>query len=110
MLPKELTENERLKAEMDELQKKMKEEIEAQREARIAELKNLQEELSAYGWEWQEQEAMEELARMESQQSCLQVALKEAEAKAAKAESELAAAETELSLLQVALKDAGLTQ
>ena len=49
ILPKELGENQRLKAKLAELHKKMKEEIEAQNEARTAELKNLQEELRAYG-------------------------------------------------------------
>ena len=101
-------ENERLKAEPDELQKEVKEEIEAQSEARTAEPKNLQEELSAYGGEWQEQEAMEELAMMESkltanqmELSHLQVAFKEA--KAAKEEEcmKSKAAMQELEMLKV---------
>lgn len=66
ILPKELGENQRLKAKLAELHKKMKEEIEAQNEARTAELK-IARGAKSIRWERQEQEAVEELARVESQ-------------------------------------------
>jgi chromosome segregation ATPase len=132
-LPSELAENERLKAELGELQRQMREEVEA-REAQAAELQSFQKELSAYGGERQGEEAMEEFhdcqtqedwTRMESQLTAeqmeksnlqmehtakqmelsqMQMALKEAEKQATLAEKKLAQAQKDLQIRDSALR------
>ena len=78
--PKELAENEKLKAELAELQKRMEEEIEARCE---------------------EEKAMEEFHDCQTQEDW---------ARNHSLESQLAAKQMELTNLHMALEDAGLTQ